>query len=79
MPTAPPSAAAPQALQGVRVVEIGTFISAPFAATLLADFGADVLKLELPGSGDPMRTLGAFAPDAESGYWWSSIARNKRS
>ena len=67
------------ALEGVRVIEIGTFISAPFAATLLADFGADVLKLELPGVGDPMRTLGAFAPGADSGYWWSSIGRNKRS
>ena len=72
--------AAPQpALQGVRVIEIGTFLSAPFAATLLADFGADVLKIELPGEGDPMRTLGAFPPDGDSGYWWSHIGRNKRS
>lgn len=67
------------ALKGVRVIELGTFISAPFAATLLADFGADVIKIELPGEGDPMRTLGAFPPDGDSGYWWSSIGRNKRS
>lgn len=67
------------ALQGVRVIELGTFLSAPFAATLLADFGADVLKIELPGEGDPMRTLGAFPPGGDSGYWWSSIGRNKRS
>ena len=71
---------APQpALKGVRVIEIGTFLSAPFAATLLADFGADVLKIELPGEGDPMRTLGSFPPEGDSGYWWSHIGRNKRS
>ena len=67
------------ALDGIRVIEIGTFLSAPFAATLLADFGADVLKIELPGEGDPMRTLGSFPPDGDSGYWWSHIGRNKRS
>lgn len=67
------------ALGGIRVIELGTFISAPFAATLLADFGADVIKIELPQGGDPMRTLGTMAPGSDTGYWWSSIARNKRS
>jgi crotonobetainyl-CoA:carnitine CoA-transferase CaiB-like acyl-CoA transferase len=67
------------ALEGIRVIEIGTFISAPFAATLLADFGADVLKLELPEGGDPMRTLGEYPPDGDSSYWWSAMGRNKRS
>lgn len=67
------------ALDGLRVIELGTFISAPFAATLLADFGADVVKIELPGEGDPMRTLGAYPEGGDSSYWWSSIARNKRS
>ena len=67
------------ALDGIRVIEIGTFISAPFAATLLADFGADVLKIELPGAGDPMRTLGAYPPEGASSYWWSQMGRNKRS
>lgn len=66
-------------LEGVRVIEIGTFISAPFAATLLADFGAEVLKLELPDGGDPMRTLGAYPPEGDSSYWWSAMGRNKRS
>jgi crotonobetainyl-CoA:carnitine CoA-transferase CaiB-like acyl-CoA transferase len=75
----PPSSGPRPALKGVRVIEIGTFLSAPFAATLLADFGADVLKIELPGEGDPMRTLGSFPPGGESGYWWSHIGRNKRS
>ncbi len=80
MDSAIPNPSVPQpALQGVRVIEIGTFLSAPFAATLLADFGADVLKIELPGEGDPMRTLGTFPADGESGYWWSHIGRNKRS
>lgn len=67
------------ALQGVRVIELGTFISAPFAATLLADFGADVIKIELPDVGDPMRTLGAYPPGGDSSYWWSQMGRNKRS
>ena len=40
-----PSAVAKPALQGIRVIELGTFLSAPFAATLMADFGADVLKI----------------------------------
>ncbi len=84
MPTpAPASPAGPAlsrpALQGVRVIEIGTFISAPFAATLLADFGADVIKLELPGEGDPMRTMGAAPPDDSSSYWWRNMGRNKQS
>lgn len=73
------SATAPPALGGVRVVELGTFISAPFAATLLADFGADVIKIELPGAGDPMRTLGACPPGHDSSWWWTTLARNKRS
>lgn len=76
--TASTSTSAP-ALQGVRVIELGTFISAPFAATLLADFGADVIKIELPGVGDPMRTLGAYPPGGDSSYWWSQMGRNKRS
>jgi crotonobetainyl-CoA:carnitine CoA-transferase CaiB-like acyl-CoA transferase len=71
--------AAKAPLEGVRVVEIANWISAPFAATLLADFGADVVKIELPGSGDPMRTLGALPAEGMSGYWWSALGRNKKS
>ena len=66
-------------LEGVRVIELANWISAPFAATLLADFGADVVKIELPGDGDPMRTLGALPAEGQSGYWWSALGRNKRS
>jgi formyl-CoA transferase len=75
----PDLSTSPAALAGIRVIELGTFISAPFAATLLADFGADVVKIELPGEGDPMRTLGAYPPGGDSSYWWSAMGRNKRS
>lgn len=67
------------ALEGIRVIDLGTFISGPFAATLLADFGADVIKVELPDGGDPMRTLGSLPPSADESYWWSAMGRNKRS
>lgn len=77
-PDSQDEAPAGPALKGIRVVELGTFISAPFAASLLADFGAEVIKIELPEVGDPMRTLGSHRADG-SGYWWSSLARNKRS
>ena len=50
-------------LDGVRVLEIGGDVSAPFCARLLADFGADVIKVEPPGSGDPARRAGPFAGD----------------
>ncbi len=64
-------------LDGVRILDIGTRIAAPFAATLLADFGAEVIKAELPGRGDFMRNIGPFA----DGYslWWSVEGRNKKS
>ncbi len=64
-------------LEGVRILDVGTRIGAPFAATLLADFGAEVLKVELPGQGDFMRTIGPF----EDGYslFWAVEGRNKKS
>ena len=45
-------------LEGIRVVDAATFIAAPFCATLLAEFGAEVIKVELPGVGDPLRQFG---------------------
>lgn len=63
-------------LAGVRVLDIGTMIAAPFGASLLADFGADVIKVELPGSGDSSRAL---LPQAEGvSVRWASLNRNKR-
>jgi crotonobetainyl-CoA:carnitine CoA-transferase CaiB-like acyl-CoA transferase len=67
----------PLPLAGLRILDIGTRIAAPFAATLLGDFGAEVIKVELPGSGDFMRGIGPFA----DGYslWWAVEGRNKKS
>lgn len=54
--TAPETTAKTMPMQGIRVIDISTFIAAPFAATLLGEFGADVIKVELPDVGDPCRT-----------------------
>jgi formyl-CoA transferase/succinyl-CoA--D-citramalate CoA-transferase len=59
------------------VLELGSFIAGPFAGQLLADYGADVVKIEPPGDGDPMRRWG-ITQDGES-LWWPAIARNKKS
>ncbi|WP_046867247.1 CaiB/BaiF CoA transferase family protein [Microvirga massiliensis] len=64
-------------LAGLQVIEIGHFVAAPFATRVLADLGADVIKVEQPGSGDPARSWGAMV-DGRS-LWWSVHARNKRS
>lgn len=64
-------------LAGVRVLELGSFIAGPFAGQLLADYGAEVVKVEPPGRGDAMRTWGQTL-DGES-LWWPTIARGKRS
>lgn len=67
-------------LDGIRVLELASYLSGPYAGTLLADFGADVIKIELPTSGDPMRQLGtpvSAEPDAPT-HWWLAVGRNKR-
>lgn len=64
-------------LTGLRVLELGSFIAGPFAGQLLGDLGAEVLKIEPPGAGDPMRQWGVCV-DGRS-LWWPAIARNKRS
>jgi formyl-CoA transferase/succinyl-CoA--D-citramalate CoA-transferase len=64
-------------LTGVRVLELGSFIAGPFAGQLLGDYGADVIKVEAPGEGDPMRHWGVTR-DGDS-LWWPTIGRNKRS
>jgi formyl-CoA transferase len=64
-------------LRGVSVLELGSFIAGPFAGQILGDYGADVIKIEAPGDGDPMRQWGVRV-DGDS-LWWPSIARNKRS
>jgi len=65
------------ALQGLRVVEMGQLIAGPFASKTLGDFGADVIKIEAPGSGDPLRNWRKIL-DGTS-VWWQVQSRNKRS
>lgn len=65
-------------LEGVRVVELGSFIAGPFAGQLLGDYGAEVIKVESPGDGDPMRRWGVTTEEGDS-LWWPTIARNKKS
>ncbi|TFV57792.1 CoA transferase [Mycobacterium sp. PS03-16] len=65
------------ALDGIRVIEIGTLISGPFAGRLLGDMGAEVLKIELPGAPDPLRTWGQAEVDGHH-FFWTVHARNKK-
>ncbi|MDX3930604.1 MAG: CaiB/BaiF CoA-transferase family protein [Stenotrophomonas sp.] len=64
-------------LHGIRVVEFGTLIAAPFAARLFAEFGAEVIKIESPEGGDPLRKWRKLHGDTS--LWWSLQARNKKS
>lgn len=64
------------ALEGVRVLEIGSFIAGPFAGQQLGDLGAEIIKIERPDGGDPMRHWRDFG---DGDLWWPSIARNKKS
>jgi crotonobetainyl-CoA:carnitine CoA-transferase CaiB-like acyl-CoA transferase len=64
-------------LAGIRVIEIGTLIAAPFATRMMADFGAEVIKIEAPGTGDPLRKWRKLH-DGTS-LWWYLQARNKKS
>ncbi len=68
-----PTTAGP--LQGVRVLDLATLFAGPLAATLLGDFGADVIKIEHP-KGDPVRTHGHLKNGIN--LWWKMIGRNKR-
>ena len=67
----------PGALDGLRVVEMGQLIAGPFAGKMLGEFGADVVKIEPPGSGDPLRHW-RLLQDGTS-VWWQVSSRNKRS
>ena len=66
-------------LAGIKVVELGAFIAGPFCGQLLADLGAEVIKVEAPKGGDPMRQWGAEKTASGRPLWWSVIARNKKS
>ncbi|GAB4139448.1 MAG: CoA transferase [Sphingomonadales bacterium] len=60
-------------MQGLRVIELGQLIAGPFCGQLMADHGAEVIKIEQPGDGDPMRQWGRVP------VWWPIVARNKKS
>ena len=70
----PPS---PAALAGVRVIEMGQLIAGPFAGKTLGEFGADVVKIEPPGAGDPLRNWRLIKNGTS--VWWQVQSRNKRS
>jgi len=65
-------------LSDLRVIEMGQLLAGPFCGQLLGDFGAEVIKVEPPGAGDPMRQWGREKPHGKS-LWWPILARNKKS
>jgi succinyl-CoA:(S)-malate CoA-transferase subunit B len=73
-----PEGLAPGAFDGLKVLDLATFIAGPYCATYLAEFGADVVKVELAGSGDPVRKFGTQT-EAGDTLVWLSEGRNKRS
>lgn len=64
-------------LHGVRVIEMGQLLAGPFVGSRMADFGADVIKIEPPGAGDPMREWGHHRFQGQC-LWWPVLGRNKR-
>ena len=66
-------------LNKIRVLDIATFIAAPFCGVILADFGAEVLKIEKPGEGDPLRQFGTPVEPDQDTFVWLTEARNKKS
>src|SRR5690554_3817259 len=64
-------------LEGIRVLELGTLLAGPFTGRLLGDFGAEVIKIEAPDKGDPLRVWGQEKEGV--GLWWPIQSRNKKS
>ncbi|HEX2104443.1 MAG TPA: CoA transferase [Solirubrobacteraceae bacterium] len=77
-PADEPQSLADGPLAGLRAIEFGQLIAGPYTGTLLADFGADLIKVEAPPDGDAMREWGRHRHAGHS-LWWSVISRNKRS
>ena len=67
------------ALDGIRVLDVATFIAAPYAASILGEFGAEVLKVEKPNGGDPWRHFGTETSEPGMSLSWLTEARNKKS
>src|SRR3546814_14592192 len=71
------TASSERPLAGLRVIDIATYIAAPYCATIMAEFGAEVIKVEMPKVGDPCRRLGTVTECGETLVWLSE-ARNKK-
>ena len=67
----------PRPLDGIRVLEVGQLLAGPFAGGMLAYYGAEVIKVEPPGGGDPLRQWRELDENGTS-YWWRSLGRNKK-
>ena len=69
---------APRPLDGIKVIEVGQLLAGPFTGTFLGYFGAEVIKVEPPGKGDPIREW-RLLDDKGTSFWWQSLGRNKKS
>ncbi len=65
-------------LEGLRVLELGSLIAGPFATRIMAEFGAEVIKVERPGTGDPLRSWRYVDPRTKTSLWWAAQSRNKK-
>ena len=79
MSAAAADSTAPRPLDGVRVLDVGNFLAGPYAGTIMAEFGAEVIKIEHPAGGDPMRRYGTTTARSDATLKWLSESRNKRS
>ena len=77
--TAQSDAEAPRPLTGIRVIDVGNFLAGPYAASMMGEFGAEVLKVEHPIGGDPMRRYGTPTSRPDATLKWLSESRNKKS
>lgn len=65
-------------LEGLRVLELGALIAGPYATRVMAEFGAEVVKVERPGAGDPLRSWRYVDPRTQTSLWWALQSRNKK-
>lgn len=77
--SAVPAPQQPQPLADLRVIDVGNFLAGPYAATVMGEFGAEVIKVEHPDGGDPMRRFGTATERPDATLKWLSESRNKRS